>query len=113
MATASLLLNIAVLVPVCLAILFGGRRMIAVFGMATPARSILLALYLTILAASLILLWLDRPEAIATLLVMQVAYKVLTPFTVGTLRHPVVASNLLIAAFHSATLISMSDQLMA
>ncbi len=104
MATASLLLNILVLVPVCLFVMLGGRRTTRVFGEATHARAILLALYLTILAASVALLWIDRPDALATLLAMQVLYKVLTPFTVGTVRHPVVISNLLIAAFHAVTL---------
>lgn len=111
MATGSLLLNILVLVPVCLVMLIGGERAARVYGSATPARGILLALYLTILVASVTLLWLDRPDALAALLAMQVLYKGITPFTVGTWRQPVVISNLLIAAFHAVTLSTMSADL--
>jgi hypothetical protein len=40
----------------------------------------------------------------AALLSVQIIYKVLTPFTVGTFKNPVVVSNLLIAALHAWTL---------
>jgi hypothetical protein len=41
---------------------------------------------------------------VAGLLLMQVVYKLTTPFTVGTFGNPVVVSNLVIAALHSVTL---------
>jgi hypothetical protein len=41
---------------------------------------------------------------VAALLLVQVIYKLTTPFTVGSFTNPVVLSNLAIAAFHSGTL---------
>ncbi len=38
---------------------------------------------------------------------VQVIYKLLTPLTVGTIKNPVVISNILIAAFHSITLVAI------
>ena len=75
-----------------------------VFGERSPARGILQSVYLSILVVSVALLFIRDPRAIAALLVVQIVYKLTTPFTVGTLRHPVVVSNLGIAAFHLATL---------
>lgn len=43
----------------------------------------------------------------AGLLLAQVVYKVLSPLTVGTLKHPVVLSNIAIAALHAVTLVSL------
>jgi hypothetical protein len=56
---------------------------------------------------SLLLLIRREPNAVAGLLLVQVLYKVTTPLTVGTLAHPVVVSNLVIAGFHTATLICL------
>lgn len=103
----SLWVNVAVLVPVCSGLLLKSPRMDAVFGPWSPARGILLSLYLTIAVASAgLLLW---PNLTLTggLLAMQVVYKLITPVTVGTVRNPVVVSNMLIAALHVATLASL------
>jgi hypothetical protein len=43
------------------------------------------------------------PRSIAALLAVQVVYKLTTPFTVGTLRNPVVLSNLGIVSIHLAS----------
>jgi hypothetical protein len=100
----SLGLNIAVLLPVCGSLLTRARWCDDAYGSPSPARGILLSIYLAILTASaLLLLVVRRPDAIVALLAVQIAYKVTTPFTVGTLRNPVVASNLVIAAVHAAT----------
>ena len=58
------------------------------------------------------LLQLDRTRvpvlaAAATLLALQVLYKLLSPVTTGLPVNPVVLSNLAIAAFHSATLVTL------
>lgn len=106
MITAALILNIAVLVPVCLGLLTSAGWASAAYGPATPARGILLSVYLAILVGSLALLVVDRSEMAVSLLAVQVVYKVTTPFTVGTVRNPVVVSNLLIAAFHAAAIAS-------
>ena len=75
------------------------------YGPATPARAILLATYLAILIGYVTLLVRPEPSRITALLGLQVAYKLLTPLTVGTLLNPAVASNLAIAAIHAVTLI--------
>ncbi|MBI1403264.1 MAG: hypothetical protein GC147_08630 [Porphyrobacter sp.] len=103
MITLSLLLNLAVLVPVTGSIIGNAGWTLAAYGPPSPARGIVLAVYLAILAGSVALLWRPVPEMVAVLLLVQIAYKLLTPFTVGTLANPVVASNLAIAAFHAVT----------
>ncbi len=104
---ASLALNIAVLVPVCFGLLTNASGSVAAFGPATPARGILLSVYLAILICSAGLLFKPVPAMVAALLLVQVIYKVTTPFTVGSFTHPVVMSNLGIAAFHCITLWSI------
>jgi hypothetical protein len=74
------------------------------YGPATPARSILLSIYLAILVVSLLLLRNPDPKLVAPLLLVQVIYKFSTPLTVGTLQNPVVLSNLGIAVLHTITL---------
>ncbi|MEM1435492.1 MAG: hypothetical protein AAGG11_15645 [Pseudomonadota bacterium] len=103
----SLLLNIAVLVPVCTGIIADAAWAQAGYGSVTPARSILLSIYLTIGVLSVALLVVRDSEFVAALLLVQVIYKVTTPVTVGTLKNPVVISNLLIAAVHGVTLASI------
>jgi hypothetical protein len=104
MITLSLLLNIAVLVPVCGGLLANAKWAVDVYGDATPARGILLSVYIAIGSISLLLLVLHDPKSTAALLLVQAIYKVLTPLTVGSLTNPVVISNLCIAAFHAVTL---------
>jgi hypothetical protein len=101
--TASLLLNVAVLVPVCLSLITRAGWTLTAYGPETPARGILLSIYLAILLGSAGLLFKPVPAMVAALLLVQVAYKLTTPFTVGTLSNPVVLSNLAIAAFHAVT----------
>lgn len=100
----SLMLNVFALVPICAALILDADRITRAYGPATEGRAVLLSIYLSILAMSLVLL--KRPDArmIAALLAVQVIYKVTTPFTVGTLANPAVISNLAIAALHSVTL---------
>lgn len=102
--TVSLAVNVVVLVPVVAGLLAGARWAESAYGAASPARQILLAVYAAILALSLLLLEWHDPGAACAVLALQIAYKILTPFTVGTLRHPVVLSNLAIAALHVVTL---------
>jgi hypothetical protein len=104
MLVVSLALNLAVLVPVCASLLLGASWTLSAYGPPTPARGILLSIYLAIGAASSLLLVRPDPEMVTALLGVQVIYKLTTPFTVGTWRNPVVLSNLAIAAVHTATL---------
>jgi hypothetical protein len=104
MMTLSLSLNIVVLIPVCIGLLWNARWARSAYGDATPARGILLSIYGAILVVSAVLLVRGQAAQAVPLLWIQVIYKVTTPLSVGTLRNPVVLSNLGIAAFHVATL---------
>jgi hypothetical protein len=64
----------------------------------------LLSIYLAILLGSMGLLAKPVPAMVAALLLVQVIYKITTPFTVGTFANTVVISNVAIAAFHCVTL---------
>lgn len=106
MLTLSLILNILVLIPICYLMLTNNLRMVETLGEFNPARGILLAIYMTILIASIgLLIFPDIKFAIALLLV-QIVYKLLTPFTVRTMKHPFVISNMLVAIVHIATVYS-------
>jgi hypothetical protein len=104
MIRLSLLINVAVLGAVCSGLLLGAQWTTFTYGADSPAQGILLAVYLAILLASLGLLFRPQVQLVAAVLGLQILYKVMTPFTVGTLLNPAVASNLAIAAFHGATL---------
>ena len=64
---------------------------------------ILLAIYLTILIFSAVLLVKFDAKMVMALLMVQIVYKVLSPIMVGTLTNPVIISNLFIAAFHAVS----------
>lgn len=107
MLVLSLLLNVAVLVTVCAGLLSGADWTRECYGEDTAGRRILLSVYVAIGLVSGWLLFARRPDAAATLLLVQVVYKLTTPFTVGTLANPVVVSNLGIAAIHASTLVAI------
>lgn len=107
MITLSLLLNTLVLIPVCLGLMTDAAWARETYGENSPARGILLSIYLAILLVSVALLFVGQPFAVAALLVVQIVYKATTPFTVGTIRNPVVISNILIAMFHTATFLKI------
>ena len=127
MLIISLVLNIAVLIPVVSVLLLSTRRGIDArerfpFGERTPARDILLAIYIAILVVSIALLAglaLGGPTATievaaAALFTVQIVYKVLTAVTVrDALRNPVVLSNLGIAAVHAVTVATLAPALFA
>jgi hypothetical protein len=104
MMTASLLANVLVLVPVCAGLLMNSGWVATGWGDFTAARGILLSVYAAILLVSLGLLFKREPMLVAPLLLVQVIYKVTTPFTVGSIANPVVISNLIVAVLHLATL---------
>lgn len=99
----SLALNILVLIPVCSGLLFKADWAAESYGTETPARGILLAIYLTILIFSAVLLVKFDAKMVMALLMVQIVYKVLSPMMVGTLTNPVIISNLFIAAFHAVS----------
>ena len=112
MIVVSLILNVVVLIPVAASLVWRAGWTIQSFGERTPARDILLCVYLAILAASVALLvavaaphanWVNG--AVVALLAVQVLYKITTAVAVRrSLRNPVVLSNLGIAIVHLITL---------
>jgi hypothetical protein len=104
MIRLSLLLNIAVLIPVGLGLLVDAAWTVDAYGVETAARGILLSIYGAILVLSTFLLFSREPMLVAPLLLVQVIYKLTTPFTVGSFSNPVVISNIVIALVHIATL---------
>lgn len=104
MITASLILNILVLIPVCIGLIFDSDRVKKTAGEFTVGRGVLLALYSTILFASLILLFYTQYYFVFALLFMQVVYKLLSPITAKTIRNPIIISNIFIALFHFITI---------
>ena len=111
----SLVVNVAVLVPVCLSLsAYGGSEpVVYAWGPPTAGRGILLSIYFAILVASVLLLGLKASCAgageaavehmAAALLATQVLYKVTTPATAGA-SNPVAISNLAISAVHATSL---------
>ena len=71
------------------------------YGIETPARGILLSIYLAILIFSAVLLFKFDPKMVMALLSVQIIYKLLSPIMAGTITNPVIISNLFIALFHS------------
>jgi len=116
MIIVSLVLNIAVLAAVAGSLFRGAAWTRTAYGERTPARDILLAIYLAILIGSAVLLacTLIAPSAwtrgaVVALLGVQIIYKLLTVVTVrGALGNPVVLSNLGIAAVHAITLVGIA-----
>lgn len=102
--TFSLAINVLVLVPVCFGLLNDLPWARQAYGEPTPARAILLAVYMAILVVSLVLLVVQSTPMVAALLLVQVVYKALTPLTAGSWDHPVVIANLVIVGLHAITL---------
>ena len=127
MILVSLLLNILVLIPVVAVLVLSTRRGIDArarfpWGVRTPARDILLAIYVSILVVSIALLVavavsgpsLVIESAAVALFAVQIVYKVLTAILVrDALRNPVVLSNLGIAAVHAVTVATLAPALLA
>ena len=103
----SLAVNILVLVPIVVLMSINSPLVDEAWGPITAARGILFSIYFAILSASIVLVIIPIPTFIAALLLVQVVYKITTPVTVGRLQNPVVISNLVIAAVHVVTLVSI------
>jgi hypothetical protein len=109
----SLILNILVLIPVCSGLLLKANWAIDSYGIETPARGILLSIYLAILIFSAVLLFKFDPKMVMALLSVQIVYKLLSPIMVGTLTNPVIICNIFIALFHSYSVwkIALSEKI--
>jgi hypothetical protein len=103
----SLAVNIVVLIPILVLTALKSPIVDSAWGVATESRGILMSIYFAILAVSVALLFYPVPAFVFALLLVQVIYKVTTPFTVGSISNPVVISNLFIAAFFIITLIAI------
>lgn len=103
----ALALNIMVLLPILILTAMKSPIVDSAWGGPTQSRGILMSIYFAILAVSVILIFFPVPEFVFALLLVQVIYKVTTPFTVGSFSNPVVISNLAITAFFLVTLVSM------
>ena len=101
----SLIINVVVLIPVCIGLISDASWVEYGYGPASPARGVLLSIYGSILLVSLGLLINPLPILVAPLLLVQVLYKLTTPFTVGNFTNPVVISNILVALVHLVTLV--------
>ncbi len=97
----SLALNILILIPVCSGLILKSDWVIKAFGVDTPARGILLSIYIAILLVSFVLLIKFDPKFVMALLSIQIIYKLLSPIAVGNLTNPVIICNIIIAIFHS------------
>ena len=105
MLLVALVLNIVILAPIVVGLTIGGRVIFRVMGTLTPARSSLLAMYLAFLATSILFLFWPLEPGIITLLAIQIAYQVLSAFTVRVLTNPIVITNLLLAAIQTGLLV--------
>ena len=103
----SLAINIVVLVPICVGMFRDAAWITATWGAKSPARSILFSVYFAILCASVFLCFVPNQLMVLSLLLVQIIYKVSTPLTVGSIKHPVVASNLVISAIHLVTALTI------
>jgi len=92
--TISLTVNIVVLIPIVVLMIVKSPLVDHAWGAFTAARGILLSMYGTILVMSCVLIVMPIPAFVAALLLMQVIYKITTPFTVGSITNPIVISNL-------------------
>lgn len=110
MILVSLITNVLVLIPVCIGLSMDATWVSRGFGEFSAARGILLSIYAAILLVSLCLIWRSHPMAVAALLLVQVIYKITTPFTVGSFENPVVISNLVVTVVHSVTLVLMARE---
>jgi hypothetical protein len=104
--TLSHLVNVLVAGSIGILLLLNLPSMTAVYGEATPARSILASIYLAIATTSIVaLIFPAYSLAIAKVLFpLQILYKLSTIITVGSIVHPVVASNVLISILHAVSL---------
>jgi hypothetical protein len=106
--TIAFLINVVVAGAVGTLLSLNHPRTTAVYGERTPARAILSSIYLAIAVLSLAALFLPTEQQLLLalgLFPMQILYKLTTPFTVKSLQHPVVLSNLLIALVLAAAVI--------
>lgn len=80
-----------------------------VFGLDSQGLRILSSIYITIALFSAVAIFSTeyRFNILIILLPLQIVYKLISPFAVGTFKNPVVISNIIIAFIHSLTLYYM------
>ena len=99
------MVNIILLLPVCMILLMNGKAADRAWGAKTDGRSILLAVYFTILLF-IVLLFFVGPSGLLpivhTLLAIQITFKLISVITIG-ISSAVVISNIAIGLLHSGT----------
>jgi hypothetical protein len=109
----SLLINIIILIPVCIIILYFEDTASFAYGVNTPSRQILLSMYLSILVFSIFLLvnriyyGKSNNVSIISLLTVQIIYKILSVGLVTAPNNPVKWANLIVAIIHMFTVYTM------
>lgn len=103
----SLSVNILVLTPILILMAIKSPAIEHAWGVPTESQGILMSIYFSIFATSVLLLFFTIPEMVFALLSVQVIYKITTPITVGSIVNPVVISNLVISGLFIVTLISL------
>jgi hypothetical protein len=105
----SLLVNVLILGPVIVALIFNRAGVNRVFGERSTSREILLSMYFSIFVMSLwLLLDAGRVDTFAPpLLVLQIGYKLLSTVLITNKRAAVLWFNLAVAILHSITILSL------
>ena len=111
MLIISLIANILILIPVCFFLFRDDNSMLDVFGPKTVARHILLSIYISILILSFLLLFFQDEKMVLTLLIIQVVYKLQTPFYVKSIKNPVIITNLVVTLVHIITIITIATRI--
>ena len=100
-------LNVALFSVMCIGFYSNARWVRAVFGPPSPSRSTLFAIYVAALFFSLIVLTGAFPSFAVPLLLFQVSSVIAMPFTLQKVRHPIVATYLLISIVHSISIVQL------
>lgn len=109
MILISLMINIAVLIPVTIILVLKTKSAHRVFGNPSTSQEILLSMYFSILLMSI---WAafdsnQRANTVVPLFTLQIIYKFISVFLIRDKKTPVLWFNLGIALLHSYTLFSM------
>lgn len=102
-------LNVALFSVICIGFYSNARWVRAIFGQPSPSRSTLFAIYVAALFFSLILLTGAFPTFAVPLLMFQVSSIIAMPFTLRKVRHPIVATYLLISIVHCISIVQLWD----
>jgi hypothetical protein len=107
MLTLSLSVNVLLFTVICTGLVMDARWARVFYGQQSPARRVMLSVYLASLLVSLLMLLGLLPMFVLPLLMFQIAVKLFSPIAFGTFRHPIVIIYLCVATLHSVTLYTL------